>query len=388
MSLLAMCRTAWRMRNRFSWGLLLCVASSAVLALPALQRLPEIYRTEDGIQFQVEVVAEGLRVPWDMEFTQAGQLIMTQRQGYLLLLDTAGGLRELDQLPQVLAKGESGLMGMAIHAASRDQQYIYLCYSVQKGLFGTRNKLTRSMLGRFGLLQEKELLSWAGDRFHNGCQVAIGPDRKLYVSTGDATEGKFAQRQDSLLGKLLRLNLDGSIPADNPSPGSPVYTLGHRNPQGLDWHPRENRLYSVEHGPSGFDGPRGGDELNRIEAGNNYGWPPAGDSNTESGGVAPLLVWDQSIAPAGMVVYRGNQFPQFNNNLFITSLIGEALIRVVVDEQGDPVAREPLLKGRFGRLRAITLGSDGYLYFATSNHDGRGDPGGRDDRLLRLVPPG
>ena len=89
-----------------------------------------------------------------------------------------------------------------------------------------------------------------------------------------------------------------------------------------------------------------------------------------------------------MVVYRGNQFPQFNNNLFITALIGEALIRVVVDEQGDPVAREPLLKGRFGRLRAITQGSDGYLYFATSNHDGRGDPGGRDDRLLRLVPPG
>ena len=374
------------MRNRVAWGLLLLVASSAVLALPALQRLPKIYTTEDGVQFQVEVVAEGLRVPWDMGFTPANQLIITQRQGYLLLLSAAGELRELDQLPQVLAKGESGLMGMAIYAASRDQQYIYLCYSVQKGLFGTRNRLTKSMLGRFGLLQEEELLSWPGDRFHNGCQVAIGPDRKLYISTGDAAKGKFAQQQDSLLGKLLRLNLDGSIPADNPWPGSAVYTLGHRNSQGFDWHPTDGGLYSVEHGPSGFDGPRGGDELNRIGAGNNYGWPPAGDNETESDRVAPLLVWDQSIAPAGMVIYSGDRFPQFKNNLFITTLVGEALMRVVVDDRGDPIASEPLLKGEFGRLRAITQGRGGYLYFATSNHDGRGVPGPRDDRLFRLIP--
>ncbi len=378
--------TAWLMKSSRLLAALLLAASSVCSALPALQRLPAIHTTDDGQRFQVEVIARGLQVPWDMKFTLAGELIITQRIGQLLLLNPAGELRELDQLPQVMAKGESGLMGLVLHAVSRDQQFIYLCYSVRQGIFGVRNMLTRSLLGRFGLLQEAELMSWPGDRFHNGCQLAIGPDQKLYVSTGDATDGDQAQDPDSLLGKILRLNLDGSVPTDNPWPGSPNYSMGHRNPQGFDWLPHPPMLYAVEHGPSSFDGPRGGDELNQIKPGANYGWPVVSHHQTQADMVNPVMLWEQSIAPASLVVYTGSKLPNMKNNLFITALAGKSLVRIVLDDRGDPVSREALLQDQFGRLRAMTQGPDGYLYFATSNHDGRGEPGPEDDRLLRLVP--
>lgn len=364
----------------------LLVAAQLCQALPALQRLPDVYTTDDGVRFQVELIAQGLRVPWDMAFNSAGDLIITERAGRLLLLNTSGELRVLDHLPQVLERGESGLMGLALHSKSRDQPFIYLCYSVQKGLFGVETRLTRSLLGRFGLLQEEDLLRWPGDKFHNGCQLAIGPDQKLYVSTGDATEGKFAQQRDSLLGKILRLNLDGSIPSDNPWLDSSVYSIGHRNPQGLAWVESSGQFYAVEHGPSGFDGTRGGDELNLIQAGANYGWPLVSHSHSQPEIVSPTLLWREFIAPAGMVAYRGGQWPAMKNNLFITGLVGETLVRVVLDHRGEPVSQEWLLKGEFGRLRAIAEGPDGYLYFATSNHDGRGEPTAEDDRLMRLVP--
>lgn len=377
---------AWRMKSSaIALVVLLLVGSTSCLALDAVERLPTVYTTEDGIDFQVELIAQGLQVPWDMEFTAAGDLIITERAGRLLLFSANGERRVLDHLPQVLTRGESGLMGLALHSESRDQTFIYLCYSEQKGLFGVKNQLIKALLGRFGLLQETELLSWPGDRFHNGCQVAIGPDQKLYVTTGDATEGELAQQQNSLLGKVLRLELDGSVPADNPWPGSYLYATGLRNPQGLAWHPFTGQLYSVDHGPSGFDGERGGDELNRIHPGGNYGWPLVSHGQRRPDLINPQLIWADSVAPAGLVAYSGDQLSGMKNNLFITALAGKALIRVVLDSAGAPLAREELLKGQFGRLRAIAQGPDGHLYLATSNRDGRADPAQADDLLLRLV---
>lgn len=279
-------------------------------------------------------------------------------------------------------------MGFALHQQSRDQRYIFLCYSAQKGLFGVENRLVKALLGRFGLLQEEQLLNWPGDKFHNGCQVAIGPDQKLYVTTGDATDGQLAQQPQSLAGKVLRLGLDGSIPADNPVPGSAVYSTGHRNPQGLAWHPDRPQLYLVEHGPSGFDGVRGGDELNLLEAGGNYGWPLISRAETRVGMAAPLYWWDQSVAPASITLWpaggrTGNRHRA--DHLLITTLVGASLIWLQLDSAGKPLTEHRMLLQRFGRLRALTVGPDGHIYFATSNRDGRGQPAAEDDRLFRLV---
>ena len=375
-------------------AIVLSLISVGSAAIPAIQRLPAVYTLDDGSKVQVEVVARGLQVPWDIAFTPAGGIIISERIGRLQLISGDGSMRELDSLPQVYARDESGLMGIALHSVSRDQLFIYLCYSERKGIFGTENLLVKAMLGRFGLLNEQELLRWPGDRFHNGCQVAVGPDQMLYVTTGDATEGESAQDVDSLLGKLLRLKLDGTIPVDNPIPGSPIYSFGHRNPQGISW--RGEQLYLVEHGPSGFDGPRGSDELNQIQPGGNYGWPEAygriSDSTNAIDGSdkpllqRPILLWDQAIAPAGLLFYQGDELPQWRNQLFVAALAGQSLVRVGLDERGDPVDQEVLFQGEFGRIRAVAEGPDGYLYFTTSNLDGRGTAHMNGDLLLRVVP--
>ena len=391
-------RSRLKLLTRCLFSALLALVATASTAIPAIQRLPTVYTLEDGSRVQVELVASGLQVPWDMAFTPAGGIIVSERIGLLQLISADGRRRELDRLPQVYARDESGLMGIALHSVNRDQLFIYLCYSERKGLFGTENVLVKAMLGRFGLLNEQELLRWQGDRFHNGCQVAIGPDQKLYVTTGDATDGQQAQDPDSLLGKLLRLELDGTFPHDNPMPDSAVYSLGHRNSQGLSW--AGDQLYLVEHGPSGSHGKQGSDELNRIVAGGNYGWPQvygrneqdnsprvvAGADQKMSGRQWPVLLWDQAVAPAGMLFYRGDKLPAWRNQLFVATLAGESLLRIALDGQGEPVDQEVLFKGEFGRIRAVAEGPDGYLYFSTSNLDGRGTPSSSGDLLLRVVP--
>ncbi len=384
---------AWRTNSKwlatFVLWLFCGITESSTLA--AIERLPGYHQLPSGQRFQVELIATGLNIPWDMEFAADGALLVTERPGRLILID-AQGARELDRISDVLMRGEAGLMGFALYQQSRDQRYIFLCYSAQKGLFGVENRLVKALLGRFGLLQQEQLLSWRGDKFHNGCQVAIGPDQKLYVTTGDATEGPLAQQPESLLGKVLRLELDGSIPADNPIAGSAVYSIGHRNPQGLTWHPGRQQLYVVEHGPSGFDGVPGGDELNLIRPGENYGWPNINRAEQRAGLVAPLYWWEQSVAPAALAFSgsedrgdgRGKGLHSAEH-LVITTLVGEALIWLELDRAGNPLSEHRMLHQQFGRLRALTPGPDGHLYFATSNRDGRGQPAVGDDRILRLI---
>ncbi|HYY43352.1 MAG TPA: PQQ-dependent sugar dehydrogenase, partial [Pyrinomonadaceae bacterium] len=207
------------------------------------------------------------------------------------------------------------------------------------------------------------------------------------------TDRTLAQRMDSINGKILRLNDDGTVPPDNPFVNQPgarpeIWTYGHRNPQGIDFQPGTNLLFETEHGPSGFDGPGGGDEVNIVERGHNYGWPLIHHTQTRAGLEAPLLEYTPAIAPSGATFYRGanpNGFPQFKGNFFFTALRGEALIRVVLDGRR-VVSQERLLEHQYGRIREIVEGPDGALYFATSNHDGRGRPARDDDRILRLVP--
>ena len=225
---------------------------------------------------------------------------------------------------------------------------------------------------------------------HAGCRLRFGPDGKLYVTTGDATDRELAQKMDSLAGKILRLNDDGSVPPDNPFVSQQgarpeIWTYGHRNPQGIDFQPGTNLLFETEHGPSGFDGPGGGDEVNIVEKGKNYGWPLIHHKQTREGLESPLLEYTPACAPASGSFYRGSLFQQFHGNFFFGCLRGERIIRVVLDGRR-VVSQEDLLKGKYGRIREVAEGPDGALYFSTSNKDGRGSAAKDDDRILRLVP--
>jgi glucose/arabinose dehydrogenase len=285
--------------------------------------------------------------------------------------------------------GESGLMGLALHPQFASNHLLYLSY-----VYRTDNQYVRVVRYRetgTGLIDRKVIIEGIPSaQFHAGCRLRFGPDAKLYITTGDATRRDLAQMLDSLAGKILRLNDDGTIPADNPFVGKQgarpeIWSYGHRNPQGIDWQPGTNLLFETEHGPSGFDGPGGGDEVNIVEKGKNYGWPVIHHTQTHPGMEAPLLEYTPSCAPASGMFYRGTVFPQFSGNFFFGCLAGKRIIRVVLDGRR-VVSQENLLEGKFGRIRDVAQGPDGYLYFSTSNHDGRGSPAADDDRIIRLQP--
>jgi aldose sugar dehydrogenase len=225
-------------------------------------------------------------------------------------------------------------------------------------------------------------------QFHAGCRVKFGPDKLLYVTTGDATDKNLAQDLNSLAGKILRVDTDGKIPTDNPFGQSLVYSYGHRNPQGIAWNKSKNIMYSTEHGPSLFDGPAGGDEVNIITPGGNYGWPIVSHDKAKDGLISPLILFTPAEAPASAMVYDGEAFNLFKGDLFFSALVGEGIIRVKFDPQ-DPqrvLSYSKLDIGDLGRIRETTQGPDGYIYFTTSNRDGRGQIQDGDDKIYRIKP--
>jgi glucose/arabinose dehydrogenase len=317
-------------------------------------------------------------------------MIFTEREGRVRVYEN-GKLRTepLFSVPDVEPSGESGLMGLALHPQFASNHLLYLSY-----VYRTDNQYVRVVRYReigTGLTDRKVIIeNIPSAQFHAGCRLRFGPDGKLYITTGDATRRDLAQMLDSLAGKILRLNDDGTIPADNPFVGKQgarpeIWSYGHRNPQGIDWQPGTNLLFETEHGPSGFDGPGGGDEVNIVEKGKNYGWPVIHHTQTHPGMEAPLLEYTPSCAPASGMFYRGTAFPRFNGNFFFGCLAGKRMIRVVLDGRR-VVSQENMLEGKFGRIRDVAQGPDGYLYFSTSNHDGRGSPASDDDRIIRLQP--
>jgi glucose/arabinose dehydrogenase len=323
-----------------------------------------------------------------MVFTSPTRLLVTERPGRVRVVEKGVLLaRPLAVLGDVEAKGESGLMGIALAPDYERSRLLYVAYAYDAP-GGTQVRIARFHDDGDALSRRTVLLEGIpAARYHAGCRLRFGPDGKLYATTGDATNGPIAQDMKSLGGKTLRLNPDGTIPADNPFPGSPVFSLGHRNSQGLDWDPRSGLQVQTEHGPSGFDGPGGGDEINIVEAGKNYGWPIIHHREKREGLVSPLLEYTPAVAPSGASFSRGELLPSFLGDFFFATLIGERLIRVRFDPANprQVVETEELLHGVYGRLRDVVSGPDGALYVATSNRDGRGSPRPGDDRILRIV---
>ena len=342
------------------------------------------------VSFKVETAVSGLQVPWSIAWSHDGRMFFTERPGRVRVV-VNGQLRPqpLISVSDVEPSGESGLMSLALHPQFADNHFIYLAYAY-KGA----SQLVRVVRYRetdTGLTDRKIIIeNIPAAQFHAGCRLRFGPEGKLYITTGDATERPLAQKLDSLAGKTLRLNDDGTVPSDNPFGGQAnarpeIWTLGHRNAQGMDWQPGTNLMFQTEHGPSGFDGPGGGDEVNIVERGKNYGWPTIHHRETRDGLESPLLEYTPAVAPASGMFYRGNSFPQFKGNFFFGCLRGERIVRVVLDGRR-VVSQEALLQGKYGRIRDVAEGLDGSIYFSTSNQDGRGKPAADDDRIIRLVP--
>jgi glucose/arabinose dehydrogenase len=325
-------------------------------------------------------VATGLQVPWSLAFAPDGRLFVTERPGRIRIVERDSLRAEPWATIPVHANEEAGLMGIAIDPEFARNGRVYVCYTAPAGNAGTNRIAVLTEEGGKGGAPRVLVDGIPAGSFHDGCRLGFGPDGKLYATTGDAYLRETAQSLGSLAGKVLRLNADGSVPADNPFPGSYVWTYGHRNPQGLAWHP-DGRLLATEHGTGGD----GNNELNVIEKGWNYGWPDAIGYTTDPRLAGPILV--NGDAPAGATFVTSDRYPALRGGLLIAALSSQRLYRVAFqpDSTLTVAGTETVLYG-LGRIRDVVQGPDGFLYVATSNRDGRGQPGPDDDRVLRLVP--
>ncbi|CAM5220500.1 Glucose/arabinose dehydrogenase OS=Ureibacillus acetophenoni OX=614649 GN=SAMN05877842_10517 PE=4 SV=1 [Ureibacillus acetophenoni] len=311
------------------------------------------------------VIAQNLNIPWSIDKIN-DTFYITERTGTITKIEGGQAVRQQVKLDKQLSKAaEAGLMGFALapNFTNSNRAYAYYTYEDQNGRF---NRIVSLILENNVWEEESVLLDKIpSGNVHHGGRIKIGPDGKLYATAGDAAESSLAQNLNSLSGKILRLNLDGSIPADNPFKNSYVYSYGHRNPQGLTWSP-EGTMYASEHGN------RTNDEINKIEPGLNYGWPVIEGTEGQEGMVTPIFTSgrNNTWAPSGMGYYNGK--------LYVAALRGNAVLEFIL-ETGE--TRE-FVKG-LGRVRDVFVEGD-TLYFVTNNTDGRGTPQPNDDKLYSI----
>ena len=371
---------------------------AGLLPLP-LPDGPRVFDSAEQSQFRLVVVTRGLSHPWGLAFLPDGGLLVTERVGRLRVIhDGVLDPQAISGVPEVHARGLAGLMDVAIHPRFSENQLVYLTYSKPVD-DGVRVALARGRLDGASLTDVHDL--FVSDPVGGGgtaaSRVVFGPDGTLFMTVGGAFGssggGRRAQDPSNTIGKLLRLNDDGSVPEDNPFVGRrghrpEIYSLGHRNQLGLTVHPETGAVWAHE------NGPQGGDEVNLIRPGRNYGWPVVSYSREYSGarvatrawldGMEPAeIVWLPAIAPSGMVFYVGDRFPGWRGNLFVGALrIGGIrntghLQRIVFNEQGQEARRESMLGELRQRIRDVRQGPDGLLYLLTDADEGA---------LLRIEP--
>ncbi|MBD3251168.1 PQQ-dependent sugar dehydrogenase [Candidatus Uhrbacteria bacterium] len=333
--------------------------------------IPDTGSGEAAAGAAIEVVAEDLEIPWDIAFLPDGSMLVTERPGRLVHIET-GTVYPIEGVEHV---GEGGLLGIALHPEYETNGFVYL-YQTTRQEEGLSNRVVRYTYRNETLTFDRIIVeNLPGAIYHDGGRIAFGPDKKLYIALGDAGDPAAAQDPDRLEGSILRINEDGTMPSDNPF-GNAVYSYGHRNPQGLTWD-WADRLWSTEHGRSGLQS--GFDELNLIQRGQNYGWPDSQGDSVKNGTVGPALHSTASVtwALASALFHNGG--------IYFGGLRGETLYEAVIEDNRITELRERF-KGEYGRIRTVVLGPDGSLYFTTSNRDGRGNPVDTDDRIIRFKP--
>lgn len=319
----------------------------------------------------VQTLADNLDTPWSVALLPQNELLVTERAGTLKRIGTNGQTYPIEGVQET---GEGGLLGVALHPNFANNNQLYLYFTTTSG-GKLSNKVDLYQLTGNTLVRQRAIIAdIPAASNHNGGGIAFGPDDKLYVTTGDAAQRDLAQDTNSLAGKILRMNDDGTVPSDNPF-GNLVWSYGHRNPQGITWD-KLGSMWSVEHGPSNEWKGRGKDELNFIEKGANYGWPVIAGDEAADGMRRPVAHSgdNETWAPGGIA--------SIGDSLFFAGLRGETLYEAKINSPSD-VTLSSHYAGKYGRLRAVTAQDDN-LYFTTSNRDGRGTPQQSDDKILRV----
>ncbi len=363
---------------------------AANAAAPAPAPFPDAVTQSEEHAYRLEVVAEGLDSPWGMAWLPDGRLLVTERPGRLRIIGPDGlEERAVSGTPAVWAKGQGGLLAVAAHPDHADNGWIYLGFSDSGENDEAMTAIVRGRI-RDGAWLDEETVYRAPAGLYRRAGVHFGTrivfrDGYLFFSIGDRGAQDQAQDLSRPNGKIHRLHDDGRIPSDNPfveTPGAlpSIWSYGHRNPQGIAFHPTTGELWSTEHGP------RGGDELNHVRRGLNYGWPlitygmnyngtPITAETARPGLEQPVIHWTPSLAVCGIGFYTGDQFPSWKNQLFVGSLAAQELRRVIIDSNGQAVHQEVIYKG-IGRIRDVATGPDGLLYVSMES------PG----RVVRLMP--
>jgi len=365
------------MQNIFSVFVLL-----AVLVTPAAAQ-PQTVKSEKH-EFRVVTLVRGLQNPWSIAFLPDGRMLVTERAGRLRIVGKDFKLdpKPVEGLPEIVASGQGGLLDVVLHPQYDKNGWIYWAYNAPgTGGWGTalsRGKLEGQRMTEVQVLFSMEPKTRAGHHF--GGRIVFDNKGFVYLGLGDRGDMPRAQKLDDHAGSVIRLHDDGRVPKDNPFVGragakTEKFTLGNRNIQGAALHPQTGELWTHEHGP------QGGDEVNVMRSGRNYGWPVItygvnygigtriGEGSAKPGMEQPLHVWVPSIAPSGMAFYSGDKFPNWKGNLLIGALRDEMLVRLELN--GEKVVREErMIKGQIGRIRDVLVGPDGFVYLLTDEREG------------------